>query len=70
MPVMAAGLDEPPAPRDPEPRTGTRLASKGRRRQPKEGVCKTEVLAGSEGDQEAQDRSGPPAERESLSLSG
>ena len=69
IPAMVVGLDEPAAPRKPEPRTGARLAPKGRRRRPEEGVCKTEVPAGSKGDQEAQDRSGPLTGRESLSLS-
>lgn len=60
---------EPAAHSEPEPRTGARQSSKGRRRRPFEGVCKTEVPAGSDGDQETQDRSGSPTERDSVSLS-
>jgi hypothetical protein len=66
---IADGLDEPAPSRKPEPRTGARRPSKAcNRRAPTDG-SKTAVPARSEGDQETQDRSGTPTERESVSLS-
>ncbi|MHB8296399.1 MAG: nuclease/transposase family protein, partial [Acidimicrobiales bacterium] len=68
-PALAAGLPEPLSTRQPEPRTGTRQPPDGRTRHPRSGGSETAVPTGSEGRQVAQDRSGPPAERYSLSHS-
>ncbi|MHB1713203.1 MAG: nuclease/transposase family protein [Acidimicrobiales bacterium] len=68
-PTTVVGLDRRRTHRKPEPRIDTRLTSKGCRRRLEGGVGKTVVPTGSRGVQEAQDRSGSPTERESLSLS-
>ena len=68
-PAPAAGLPEPLSTRQPEPRTGRRQPPKARTRRAPNGGSKTAVPTGSEGRQVAQDRSGPPTGRYSLSRS-
>ena len=66
---IADGLDEPATHREPEPRIGRRRPPEARTRRAPNGGSQTTVPTRSEGDQEAQDRSGPPTEQESVSLS-
>ncbi|MHB8289335.1 MAG: hypothetical protein ACYDEY_08890 [Acidimicrobiales bacterium] len=68
-PAPVAGLPEPLSTRQPEPRTQRRQPPHGRTRHPRSGGSKTVVPTASEGRQVAQDRSGPPTERYSLSRS-
>ncbi len=68
-PAPVAGLPESASTRQPEPGTGRRQPPKARTRRAPNGGSKTTVPTGSEGRQVAQDRSGPPTGRCSLSRS-
>ena len=68
-PAPVAGLPESASTRQPEPGTGRRRPPHGRTRHPRRGGSKTTVPTGSKGRQVAQDRSGPPTGRYSLSRS-
>jgi len=72
-PMLATGiadfLDGSTTSRKPEPRTSARRPSKACNRRAPTGGSKTAVPTRSEGDQETQDRSGPPTKRESVALS-
>ena len=65
----ADGLTEPATHREPEPRKGVRRPPKVCTRHTPSGGSKTTAPAGSKGDQEAQDRSGPPTGQDSVLLS-